>query len=166
MIKLVIFDVDGVLTDGAIVLDYAGGEQKNFNVQDGTGINYLQRGGIRVAFLTGRRSPVVVFRAHELGVEDVIQGAKDKLAPYAKLLEKRGLHDDEVCYVGDDLPDVPVMRRVGLPIAVADARPEVIELAKYVTRAPGGKGAAREVAEKILKEQGLWETIIARYYQK
>ena len=166
MIKLVIFDVDGVLTDGSIILDSAGNEQKNFNVQDGTGIKYLQRAGIKVAFLTGRQSPVVAFRAHELGVDDVCQGAKDKLAPYAKLLDKHGLHDAEVCYVGDDLPDVPVMRRVGLPVAVADARPEVIELAQYTTRAAGGRGAAREVAEKILKDQGLWESIIARYCQK
>jgi len=162
-IKLVIFDVDGVLTDGSIVINSVGIESKNFNVQDGTGIKYLLRAGIRVAFITGRQSPVVTLRARELGVEDVCQGAKEKLEPYAKLLEKHGLLDAEVCYVGDDLPDVPVMRKAGFPVAVADARPEVKSEAAYVTHAPGGKGAAREVAEKILKEQGKWQGIVSRY---
>jgi len=156
MIKMVIFDVDGVLTDGSIMLDSVGVELKRFHVQDGTGIKYLMRAGIRVAFLTGRQSAAVGFRARELGVEDVCQGA---------LVERHGLADDEVCYVGDDLPDIPVMRRVGLPVAVANARPEVIEAAKLVTQAAGGHGAAREVAEKILKDRGLWDSIIARYHQ-
>jgi len=165
MIKMVIFDVDGVLTDGSILLDSVGVEMKRFHVQDGTGIKYLLRAGIKVAFLTGRQSAAVGFRAKELGVEDVCQGAKQKLPRYRALVERHGLGDDEVCYVGDDLPDVPVMRRVGLPVAVANARPEVIGAAKFVTRAAGGQGAAREVAEKILKDRGLWDSIIARYYE-
>lgn len=164
-VKMVVFDVDGVLTDGKIIIDSAGIETKTFNVQDGTGIKYLLRSGIKVAFITGRQSVAVALRARELGVEDVYQGAKEKLGPYTELIRKHGLHDDEVCYVGDDLPDIPVMRRVGVPVAVANCRPEVKNEAAYVTRAEGGSGAAREVAEKILKDQGKWDTILSRYYQ-
>ncbi|HUW35075.1 MAG TPA: HAD-IIIA family hydrolase [Planctomycetota bacterium] len=165
MIKMVIFDVDGVLTDGSIMLDSVGVETKRFNVQDGTGIKYLLRAGICVAFLTGRQSAAVGFRAKELGAIEIIQGAKQKLPCYRALIERHGLTDEEVCYVGDDLPDVPVMRRVGLPVAVANAQPEAIKEARFVTKAAGGRGAAREVAEKILKDQGLWDSIVARYYQ-
>jgi len=164
-IKMVIFDVDGVLTDGTIVIDAVGVESKHFNVNDGSGIRYLQRSGIKVAFITGRQSPVVAYRAREVGVEDVYQGAKDKREPYRKLLARHGLHDDEVCYVGDDLLDIPLLRVVGFPVAVADARPEVLKEVAYVTQAAGGKGAAREVAEKILKEQGKWESILSHYYE-
>jgi len=164
-IRLVVFDVDGVLTDGKIALDAHGVETKAFNVQDGTGIKYLLRSGIKVAFITGRQSGAVALRARELGVEDVYQGAKVKLEAYEKLVEKYGLHDDEICYVGDDLPDLPVMRRVGLAVAVANARLEIKNEAAYVTQAQGGGGAAREVAEKILKGQGKWDAILSRYYQ-
>lgn len=164
-VKMVVFDVDGVLTDGKIMIDSVGIETKNFNVQDGSGIKYLLRSGIKVAFITGRQSVAVALRARELGVEDVYQGAKEKLEPYTKLIQKHALHDDEVCYVGDDLPDIPVMRRVGVPVAVANCRPEVKNEAVYVTKAEGGSGAAREVAEKILKDQGKWDTILSRYYQ-
>jgi len=162
-IKMVVFDVDGVLTDGKIVLDMHGVETKSFNVQDGTGIKYLLRSDIRVGLITGRQSGVVSFRARELGIEDVYQGVKVKLEAYEKLVEKHGLHDEEVCYVGDDLPDIPVMRRVGLPVAVANARLEVKNEAAYVTQAEGGAGAVREVAEEILKGQGKWDTIMSRY---
>ncbi len=165
VVKMVIFDIDGVLTDGKIVLDIHGVESKNFNVQDGTGIKYLIRSGIRVAFITGRRSGAVSMRARELGVEDVYQGAKEKLEAYQKLLEKYELHDDEVCYMGDDMPDIPVMRKVGFPVAVPGARLEVKNEAAYVTKVEGGAGAARELAEKILKDQGKWDTILSRYYQ-
>ena len=162
-IKMVVFDVDGVLTDGKIVLDMHGVETKSFNVQDGTGIKYLLRSDIRVGLITGRQSGVVSLRARELGIEDIYQGVKVKLEAYEKLVEKHGLHDEEVCYVGDDLPDIPVMRRVGLPVAVANARLEVKNEAAYVTQAEGGAGAAREVAEEILKGQGKWDTIMSRY---
>ena len=163
--KMVIFDVDGVLTDGKIMLDENGTETKSFNAMDGAGIKYLLRSGIGVAFITGRRSGAVALRARELGVEDVYQGVKVKLEAYEKLLEKHSLHDDEICYVGDDLPDIPVMRRAAFPVAVASARLEVKNEAAYVTRAEGGAGAAREVAERILKEQGRWDSIVSRYYQ-
>jgi len=164
-IRMVIFDVDGVLTDGSITLDDAGIEAKSFSVLDGTGIKYLLLMGIKVAFLTGRQSVAVALRARELGVDDVHQGAKEKLEAYYRIVEKHGLRDEEVCYVGDDLPDIPVLRRVGLPVAVADARDEVKRLCRYVTAAPGGRGAGREVAENILKEQGKWESVLARYLQ-
>jgi len=165
LVKMVIFDVDGVLTDGMIIIDSVGIESKHFNVQDGSGIRFLQRAGIAVAFVTGRQSSVVAYRARELGVQEVHQNAKSKLEPYEKILAKSGLRGENICYVGDDLVDIPVMRRVGFPVAVADARPEVKKEACYVTERAGGQGAAREVADKILKEQGKWESIVARYYE-
>ena len=165
LVKMVIFDVDGVLTDGMIIIDSVGIESKHFNVQDGSGIRFLQRAGIAVAFVTGRQSSVVAYRARELGVPEVHQNANSKLEPYAKILAKHSLHDENICYVGDDLLDIPVMRRAGFPVAVANARPEVKKEARYITEAAGGQGAAREVAEKILKEQGKWESIISRYYE-
>jgi 3-deoxy-D-manno-octulosonate 8-phosphate phosphatase (KDO 8-P phosphatase) len=164
-VKMVIFDVDGVLTDGRIVIDAYGVESKNFNVQDGTGIKYLLRAGVKVAFITGRRSTVVSIRAKELGVGEVHQQVKETLVAYRKILEKHVLNDEDVCYVGDDLTDIPVMRKVGFPVAVANARPEVRNEAAYVTQAEGGRGAARELAERILKDQGVWDAILSRYYQ-
>jgi len=165
-IKMVIFDVDGVLTDGGIIFDVYGIETKKFNVKDGTGIKYLIRSGLQVAFITGRQSMVVAIRAKELGVTDVFQNAKIKIEPYEQLLAKYGLKDEDVCYIGDDLPDIPVMRRVGFPAAVANASAEVKNIATFVTTAAGGQGAARELAEKILKDQDKWKTILSRYQQQ
>jgi 3-deoxy-D-manno-octulosonate 8-phosphate phosphatase (KDO 8-P phosphatase) len=162
-IRAVILDVDGVLTDGRIFLRDDGSETKCFHAWDGAGIKYLLRSGIQVAFLSGRESEAVRHRARELGVAHVRQGAKDKLPAYESLLADLGLSDAEVCYVGDDLPDIPVMRRVGLSVAVADAREEVRALAHYVTHASGGQGAVREVAERLLKAAGKWAAILARY---
>jgi len=164
-IKMVVFDVDGVLTDGRIILDDLGNEYKNFDAQDGSGIKYLLRAGLKVGLITGRQSAVVALRARELGIEDVYQGEKVKLRSFRKLLEKHRLNGSEVCYVGDDLPDIPVMRKSGFPVAVANARPEVRNEAAYVTTAEGGRGAAREVAELILKGQGKWDAILSRYYE-
>jgi 3-deoxy-D-manno-octulosonate 8-phosphate phosphatase (KDO 8-P phosphatase) len=162
-IRAVILDVDGVLTDGRILLSDDGSETKCFHVWDGTGIQYLLRSGIQVAFLTGRESEAVTHRARELGVAHVRQGAKNKLPAYESLLADLGLADADVCYVGDDLPDIPVMRRVGFSVAVADAREEVRALAHHVTHAPGGAGAVREIAERILKATGKWAAILSRY---
>jgi len=164
-IKMVIFDVDGVLTDGGIIINDYGEESKCFNAQDGSGIKYLARAGLKVALISGRQSSVVALRARELGIEDVYQREMVKLRAFRKLLEKHGMTADESCYVGDDLPDVPVMRKAGFPVAVANARPEVKAEAAYVTTAEGGRGAAREVAELILKDLAKWESVIARYYQ-
>ena len=162
-IRLVAFDVDGVLTDGSILLSAGGSEIKVFNVQDGVGIKYLERAGIRTAILSGRRSRAVDRRAAELGIRIVLQGYKRKIEGLKKLVEKSRVTLKEICFVGDDLPDIPVMGEVGLAVAVPDARPEVRRLAHWVTRCLGGCGAAREVAEKILKGQGKWGGIIARY---
>lgn len=163
-IKLVIFDVDGVLTDGRIVIDNNGIESKFFDVRDGTGIKWLVRAGLRAAFLTGRQSRVVEFRAAELGVTIIRQGAKDKVKAYEEILTELGLSDREAAFAGDDLIDLPVLRRVGLAIAPADARPEVKAVAHYVCQNAGGRGAVREMAEMILKGRGLWEEVAARYF--
>ena len=162
-IRLVIFDVDGVLSDGGIFLDVHGCEMKRFHVRDGTGIKYLLRAGLRVAFLSGRESRIVALRAKELGVEDVIEGAKLKLPAYETLRNRAGVSDEEVCYVGDDLPDLPLLRRVGFPVAVADAADEVKAACALVTEHRGGNGAACELAEMILRAQDKWADILARY---
>lgn len=162
-VKAVVFDVDGVLTDGSILLDARGEEIKRFNVQDGTGIKYLQRAGLRVAIISGRQSAATQARARELGIVDVYQGAKEKSAAFADLLATHGLKLEEVACVGDDLPDLPIMRLSGLAVAVANARPEVKALAHYITELPGGMGAAREFAEWLLKTTGRWDAIMARY---
>jgi len=162
-VRLVIFDVDGVLTDGAILLTDDGREMKRFNVHDGTGINYLQRAGLPVGILSGRRSRAVNRRARELDIKLVLQDCKVKEDGLDRILRRTGARVEEICYVGDDLPDVPVMRRVGLAVAPADAGPEVRAIAHWVTRARGGAGVAREVAERVLKAQKKWGGVIERY---
>ncbi|MFO0792645.1 MAG: HAD-IIIA family hydrolase [Candidatus Brocadiaceae bacterium] len=162
-IKIVIIDVDGVLTDGAIYIDSSGCETKAFHVLDGTAISYLHRAGIKTAIISGRNSEAVNHRARELGIEDVYQGAKSKIDAYKEILEKHALRDEEVCYIGDDLIDLPILYRVGLPIAVANASSIVKQYALYVTKTKGGSGAVREVVEKILKFQEKWDFIMERY---
>ncbi len=156
-------DVDGVLTDGKAFCAGNGFEGVFFNVHDGTGITYLHRSGLRTAVITGREVGAVRERAQTLGIAEVITGAKVKLEAYEALRERAGLHDDEIAYVGDDLPDIPVMRRVGLAVAVPNAAPEVLEIADLVTHRAGGEGAVRELAEFILKAQGKWKDILGRY---
>lgn len=162
-IKLVIFDVDGVLTDGGIILDGDNNEYKKFNVRDGHGIKLLQRAGVEVALITGRYSRVVEKRATELGIREVYQRCLKKTEAYEELLGKLALGDEEAAYLGDDVVDIPVMRRVGLPVAVADAHEEAKKYALMVTAADGGCGAAREFIEFILKAKGFWNDIIAAY---
>jgi 3-deoxy-D-manno-octulosonate 8-phosphate phosphatase (KDO 8-P phosphatase) len=162
-VRLVAFDADGVLTDGTIYLMPDGREIKAFNALDGTGIKYLERAGIATAVLSGRRSSALDRRARELGMRYVLQGYKRKLDGLAKLARLAKVRSKHICFVGDDLPDIPVMGKVGFAVAVSGARPEVIRAAHWVTERGGGRGAAREVAEKILKAQGKWRSIIARY---
>lgn len=162
-IRLVVLDVDGVLTDGSIGIDDRGGESKVFSVLDGAGIKYLQRGGIKVAILSGRTSGATTFRARELGIEEVHQGIKDKLPVFHGLLQRMKISEKEVCYMGDDLTDLPILKRVGFPVTVPGGNKEVREAAQYVTQSSGGRGAVREVAEMILKKQGLWDKIMERY---
>jgi 3-deoxy-D-manno-octulosonate 8-phosphate phosphatase (KDO 8-P phosphatase) len=140
-----------------------GTESKTFNVRDGSGIKYLMRNGIATALLSARECEPVRRRAESLGIDHCITGALDKLPAYRELLEQTGLTDADVCYVGDDLPDIPPMRVAGFPVTVADGVDEVKQVAAYVTQARGGRGAVREVAEMILKAQGKWENVMKRY---
>ena len=162
-IRALVCDVDGVLTDGSILLAEDGTEIKRFNSHDGAGIHLFVESGFQVALLTGRTSGAAAQRARELGVQHVRQGVRDKIPVYEELLAAMGVTDAEVCYVGDDLPDVPVMRRAGYSAAPADAREEVRAAASYVTHARGGRGAVREVIERILKAQGKWADILRRF---
>jgi 3-deoxy-D-manno-octulosonate 8-phosphate phosphatase (KDO 8-P phosphatase) len=162
-IRLLLLDVDGVMTNGGIIYDGNGLETKEFNVKDGHGIKMLQRHGIEVGIITGRTSAVVDIRARELGVELVYQGALKKLESYIDVKQKTGFLDSQIAYMGDDIIDVPVMRRVIFAAAPADALIEVRNAAHYVTTLAGGRGAVREVCDLILKGRGLWDEVAARY---
>ena len=158
-IKLLILDVDGVLTDGRITLNERGEEVKSFDVKDGLGLKMLMSTGVEVVIITGRKSTVVEYRAKELGIGEVWQGIKDKRALSRKIIEEKGLEKNEVCCIGDDLPDLAMFMEAGLRIAVADGVEEVREEADFVTKKKGGYGAVREVCEWILKSKGAWSKI-------
>jgi len=162
-IQLLVLDVDGVLTDGCIIVNADGSESKNFSVLDGHGIRMWQRAGLKVAFLSGRKSAPTEHRAGQLGVEHCIEDCHDKLPAVEKLLGQMGLSSDNVAYIGDDLPDLPVIRYVGFCAAVANATDEVKQHADYVTSRRGGDGAVREVIEYILKNTGRWSELMERY---
>jgi 3-deoxy-D-manno-octulosonate 8-phosphate phosphatase (KDO 8-P phosphatase) len=161
--RLLIMDVDGVLTDGRIIQDCHGHELKVFDVKDGHGIVMAHRANLRTALISGRESASLTRRAEELGIELVFQKIWNKLEVYEKLLGDLQLRHDEVGYIGDDVIDIPVLRRVGLAVAVADAVDEVKATAHLVTQRAGGQGAVREVLEFILKAQGHWQTLLERY---
>lgn len=163
-IKLLLLDVDGVLTDGKIIYDDQGLETKFFNVKDGVGIRLLIKCGLEVGIITGRRSRVVQHRCANLGIEKVYQGVSNKATTFKKIIAESALSEREVAYMGDDLPDLPLFDIVGLPIAVADACDLVRKKARIVTRAGGGQGAVREVCEMLLKAQELWDKVIASFY--
>ncbi len=164
-VRLLILDVDGVLTDGKLYLDHAGNELKAFSARDGLGIKVLQRCGIEVAVITGRVSEPVTHRAAELGIEHVYQGRERKLSAFLELLEKTGLDPGQTCFAGDDWIDLPVMLRAGLAVAVADAEERVKQQAHWITRRNGGHGAVREICNLILaaqdKEQAVLDDILA-----
>lgn len=153
-VRLAVFDVDGVFTDGRIWMSSDGVELKAFSVRDGVGIKQLLAAGIEVAIISGRASPAVDRRMAELGVSRVVQGCADKAAALEKLLRETGVAAGEVAYLGDDTPDLPAMRLVGLPCAVADAHPEVLAGAAWTTTLPGGGGAVREFCEYLLRARG------------
>jgi 3-deoxy-D-manno-octulosonate 8-phosphate phosphatase (KDO 8-P phosphatase) len=155
-VQLLLLDVDGVLTDGSIVYTDAGQELKRFHVRDGSGLKLWRAAGKRAAIVSGRSSAAVTRRAAELGVTPVLQGRDDKLAALAEVLAATGLRAEQVCAIGDDLPDVPVFRACGLAVAVADACPEARAAAQYVTAVPGGRGAVRDAIEWLLKLEGRW----------
>jgi 3-deoxy-D-manno-octulosonate 8-phosphate phosphatase (KDO 8-P phosphatase) len=160
-IKLVGFDVDGVLTDGGIYLGDVDGrrlEVKRYDIQDGLGISLLQRAGVRVAIVTGRISDSVKLRGAELGVEDVLQGPDGhKLEGFLRVLERRAIRPEECAFVGDDFPDLPLLRMVGLPVCVGNAVPEIRRECRVHLESHGGRGAAREFCELFLKARGAWD---------
>jgi len=162
-IELILADVDGVLTDGRIVVNNQGIETKQFHIRDGMGIRLWQRAGYRFGVVSLRSSQIVKMRAAELDISIVRQGTSDKLTTALEIISQLGLTPQQVCYIGDDLPDLPVVRTVGLGAAVADGCGELVEAAAYVTKAPGGRGAVREVIELILKAQGRWDDVVQAY---
>jgi 3-deoxy-D-manno-octulosonate 8-phosphate phosphatase (KDO 8-P phosphatase) len=162
-IDLLVLDVDGVLTDGRIILSPSGEETKAFHVRDGSGMKYWKRLGKKLAIISGRGSPAILLRAKELDVDAVRVNAKTKLPLYEEVLAELKATPDQVAVIGDDLPDLPLLFRCAFPVAVADAVPEVRQAAAYVTKLPGGAGCVREVIELILQQAGLWQTILSRY---
>jgi len=157
-------DVDGVMTDGRLYYHDDGTESKAFDVRDGHGIKMLQKVGMEVFLISGRNSPMVDKRAMDLGISEVTQGVRDKVPVLERIASQKGLTLDQIAFVGDDLVDLPVMQRVGLAVTVADASEHLFEKAHYVTLAPGGRGAVREVVELILGVRGLWEKAVQHYY--
>lgn len=155
-IRALFLDVDGVLTDGRLTYLPGGGESKTFHVRDGLGIQLFMAAGGHVALLSGRESEVTVRRGRELGIQIMMLGIDDKVLAFEEVRDDLGLGDDEIAYVGDDLPDLPLLRRAGLAFAVADAAPEVRAAAHVVLRTNGGQGAVREACERILKARGAW----------
>ena len=155
-IKLLLLDVDGVLTDGRIILDDRGVETKHFDVRDGQGIVSLMRAGIEVGLITARNSKAVRYRAKELGLRIVRQGIQNKATTYGEIRRQSGLADTQIAYIGDDIGDVEILRRVGLAVTVKDGWEEIFRSVDYVTERPGGRGAVREVAELLLKAQNKW----------
>ena len=162
-IKMLVLDVDGVMTDGSIIMDSDGREMKNFNVRDGHGLVMIQRHGIKVAILTGRTSAVVDHRARDLKITEVYQGALNKRAVFDQMLKKNNLSPEETAFIGDDIVDIPVLKRVGFSAAVADALDVVKKPVDYITANKGGQGAVREICEMLLNAQGYWPEVAARY---
>ncbi|WHI48320.1 HAD-IIIA family hydrolase [Microbulbifer sp. VAAF005] len=162
-IRWLVLDVDGVLTDGKLYFDNSGNELKTFNTLDGHGIKMLQNSGVRVAIITGRRSNVVERRAHDLGINKLIQGREDKFAALQELLSEESCRLEDIAYVGDDYPDLLVMTKIGCPIAPPNAAPPVRERALWVTETRGGEGAVREVCDRIMIAQGTFDAALAPY---
>ncbi|MFH1491366.1 MAG: HAD-IIIA family hydrolase [Pseudomonadota bacterium] len=162
-IKLLILDVDGVMTDGRIIINDHGEELKFFDAKDGQGLKLLMNAGIEVAIISGRQSPAVDRRAESLGIREVHQGIAEKAPVIKALMKQRGLKKEEVCCMGDDLPDLALFSQAGFPVAVADAVPEVLDAALFITEKGGGNGAVREVCELILKAGKLWPKVLSGF---
>jgi len=163
-LKLLLFDVDGVLTDGTILVHGDGSESKQFNIKDGAAMVWAQRAGLRVGLLSARSADATAIRAAQLGLTVVVQGSANKLAGYEQILADHGLSDAEVGYMGDDLQDLPVLRRAGFSAAPADAAAEVREAVQWVSASGGGRGAARECIEHVLRAQGAWTAAISEFF--
>lgn len=162
-IQLLLLDVDGVLTDGGIIYDDDGRQIKVFNARDGLGLRLVMDAGIGVGIVTGRSGRALKHRCDNLGIDLIFDGVEDKAAAVAAIAEKTGIAPEAMAFVGDDLPDLPIMARVGLAVAVADAHPLVAARAHLVTEAPGGRGAVREVCERLLRAQGRWAAVEERF---
>jgi 3-deoxy-D-manno-octulosonate 8-phosphate phosphatase (KDO 8-P phosphatase) len=162
-IKLLLLDVDGVLTDGSVIYHDTGAETKVFHNKDGLGIRMLMDAGIEVGIVTGRTSRALRHRCDNLGISLIFDRVRDKTGVLEVISKQKGVGAEHIAFVGDDLVDIPLMKRVGLSVAVADAHETVVEHADMVTDAQGGAGAVREVCEAILKAQGLWEKVLARF---
>jgi len=162
-IKLLAMDVDGVLTDGGIILDAQGSEYKKFHVHDGGWIRIWQRLGMKTAVITGRECPAVASRMTDLEIDYVYQKAHDKIEVFERLLKESQIPPEHIAYIGDDVFDLPLMSRVGFGVAVADALPELIEAVDFVTTAPGGHGAVGELIRFLLKKMNLWDQAMQRY---
>ncbi|OGW76798.1 MAG: hypothetical protein A3I73_03320 [Omnitrophica bacterium RIFCSPLOWO2_02_FULL_45_16] len=164
-VKLLIVDIDGVMTDGRIVYSIYGDELKFFDVTDGFGISLLNRAGIKTAIITAKKSRIVKMRARDLKIAKAYQGFIDKLIPFDKLLKKFKIAAENICFIGDDLPDMPILRRVGFAVSVPNALDEVKAAAHYITLKAGGRGAVREVCDILLKSQGKWDEATAKYFK-
>lgn len=162
-VKLLILDIDGVMTDGRIIYSIYGDELKFFDVQDGFGITLLSAAGIKSAIITAKKSRIVKLRAKDMKVAKTYQGFIDKLIPFNRILKTFRIAPEEICFIGDDLIDVPVLKRVGFAVAVPNAVDEVKEAACYVTSKTGGRGAVREICDLILKSQNKWDLATAKY---
>jgi len=162
-IRLLLFDVDGVLTDGSVNVDANGGELKRFHIRDGAALAYAQRAGLLTGVLSARSSGATTARANELHMAVIVQGVANKRIALEEILVSHGLSAEEVAYMGDDLVDLPVMRMVGLSAAPADAVPEVAAIAHYVSWHSGGAGAVREFVEAVLKARGQWDDVLAHF---
>ena len=162
-IQLLLLDVDGVLTDGSIIYSDEGRETKVFNVKDGFGLKLIMSAGIKVGLVTGRTSNALQRRCRELGIKYIYDGVQQKARLLDKIVAETGVGADNTAYIGDDLPDLPLMRRIGLAIAVADAHEMVRDYADWITAAPGGRGAVREVCDALLKARGDWESLMEQF---
>ena len=162
-IKLLLLDVDGVLTDGGIIYNDNGSETKVFNVKDGLGMRLLMEAGIHLGIVTGRRSNALYSRCKDLGINLIYDSVGNKIDVLEELLDQTGVSAEEIAFIGDDLPDLALMKIIGLSIAVGDAHKSILDNADMVTSAKGGQGAVREVCETILKAKGLWENILERF---
>jgi len=162
-IKLLIMDVDGVLTNGEIIIDGHGKETKQFNVYDGFGVVLLHHAGLKTAVLSARSADAVTTRAVDLKISKICQDAKPKTTAYAEILQSLNVTDEQTCFIGDDLPDICVLKKVGFAVTVSNARAEVKKHADYITKKEGGRGAVRELVELILKTQGKWNGIVKSY---
>jgi 3-deoxy-D-manno-octulosonate 8-phosphate phosphatase (KDO 8-P phosphatase) len=162
-IQLVLFDVDGVLTDGTVVIHSDGSESKGFHIRDGAALVWAQRAGLSVGLLSARSSGATTHRAAQLGIRLLVQGVSNKLEGYERILRDSGLSDEVVAYMGDDLLDLPVLGRSGLSAAPSDAAPEVRDGVDWVSILPGGRGAARELIELVLRAQQRWDSVVQEY---